>query len=366
VGARADWASLKGKVVVLEFWATWCAPCVASIPHLNQLVELLDSAKFQFISIDDEDPKVVQAFLAKKKMAGWVADDTSGGVFAWYGVMSRPTTIIVDGKGRIVATTEIDSVNVADLQAVAEGRSVAFKPAMEIASSSGASATDSATHPLFAVSFSNAAPDAKLSTVRHPPTGTDILGADADYLFTEAYSPVTNRLVLTCPLPVGRYNLRTDFADVPDSVISSVVQSAIVSGLHLQVQPKTVTKDAYILRATDASKKLLSPSASTGRQLRGYWNGSLRIMNGTMDDLAYELATGLENPVVNETGIDGKFDVQLKFTERDADSVKAALKNVLGLELLQGNEEMSITVLEVGERLGSKPVPATKTQEPEP
>ena len=35
LGARADWASLKGKVVVLEFWATWCSPCVASLPHLN-------------------------------------------------------------------------------------------------------------------------------------------------------------------------------------------------------------------------------------------------------------------------------------------------------------------------------------------
>ncbi len=45
-GARADWASLKGKVVVLEFWATWCSPCVASLPHLNQLVESLDPTKF--------------------------------------------------------------------------------------------------------------------------------------------------------------------------------------------------------------------------------------------------------------------------------------------------------------------------------
>ena len=56
-GSKADWASLKGKVVVLEFWATWCSPCVASLPHLNQLVESLDPAKFQFISIDDEDQR---------------------------------------------------------------------------------------------------------------------------------------------------------------------------------------------------------------------------------------------------------------------------------------------------------------------
>jgi thiol-disulfide isomerase/thioredoxin len=363
---HANWATLKGKVVVLEFWATWCAPCVESIPHLNQLVASLDPAKFQFISMDDEDPKLVQTFLAKKHMAGWVGIDTTGSVFARYGVKSRPTTIVVDTNGRIVAATVLDSLNAADLQAVAAGRSVKFKPAMEITSSSSATVANAATRPLFAVSFTNAAPDEKFSTVRHPPTGTDILGADAAYLLTDAYSPVTNRLVLGCTLPDGRYDLRTDFTGVPDSVTSSVIREAILSGLHLEVQPKTVTKSAYILRATDASKKLLSPSASAGRQIRGYFNGSLRMMNGTMDDLAYELATGLENPVINETGLNGHFDVQLKFTERDVDSVKAALKNALGLELVQGNQEGSITVLEVSKQEEANPADTTKTQSPSP
>ena len=67
--------------MVLEFWATWCSPCVASLPHLNQLVESLDPTKFQFISIDDEDLKAVQSFLTKKKMSGWVGVDASGGRF---------------------------------------------------------------------------------------------------------------------------------------------------------------------------------------------------------------------------------------------------------------------------------------------
>ena len=167
------------------------------------------------------------------------------------------------------------------------------------------------------------------------------------------------------PLPKGRYDLRTDFADVPGSVTTSVVQQAILAGLHMQVQSKTVTKGAYILNATDASKQLLSPTVSTGRQLRGYWNGGLRIFNGTMDDLAYELATGLENPVVNETGIDGKFDLDLRFTERDADSVRAALK-AFGLELVQGNQEMSITVLEVSRQEQSVPSHASEIQAPKP
>ena len=95
-GARASWASLKGKVVVLEFWATWCSPCIAGLPHFNQLVASLDPAKFQFISIDDEDTKAVQTFLTKKKMSGWVGIDATGSVYKSYGIKSRPTGVIID------------------------------------------------------------------------------------------------------------------------------------------------------------------------------------------------------------------------------------------------------------------------------
>jgi uncharacterized protein (TIGR03435 family) len=365
-GARADWASLKGKIVVLEFWATWCSPCVASLPHLNQLVESLDPAKFQFISIDDEDLKVIQAFLAKKKMAGWVGIDTSGGVLAWYGVKSWPTTIIVDGNGKIVAATDIDSVSAADLQAVAEGKSVAFKPTTETVTSSGPSAMDAATHPLFAVSLSKAAPDAKLTRVNHPPTGTDLLGVDADSLVAEAFDVFADRYVLVGTLPDGLYDLRMNFADVPNSVITSVVQQAVLSGLHLQVQPKTVNRSVYILRATDASKKRLGPSASSHKVKRGYWHGVYILMNGTMDDLAYVLATGLENPVVNETGIEGTFDARFKVAGGDVESLNAVLKNTLGLQLVQGNQEMSITVHEVSKQEENKAAPATKTEAPKP
>jgi uncharacterized protein (TIGR03435 family) len=362
LGERADWASLKGKVVVLEFWATWCSPCVASLPHFNQLVESLDPAKFQFISIDDEDLKAVQIFLIKKKMSGWVGVDASGAVFGLYGVESRPTTIIVDRNGKIVAVTEIDSVSAADLQAVAEGRDVAFKPTMEITETSVPSSPD-AERSLFAVSVSKASPDAKTAIAKHPPTGTDLLGEDADGLMTDVFNVFGNRYVLKDPLPEGRYDVRVNSVDVPQSMIDSVVQQAVLAALHLQIHSKTLTRPAYILRATDANKKLLSPSASTHAVKRGYWHGNFLLMNGTMDDLAYVLATGLENPVLNETGIDGTYDARFKVAGGDVDNLNAILKKTLGLELVPGNQEMSITVLEVSKQEKSKPSPSTKTQE---
>ncbi len=331
---------------MLEFWATWCSPCVASLPHLNQLVESLDPAKFQFISIDDEEQKAVETFLTRKKTSGWVGVDTSGSVFAWYGVKLRPTTIIVDGNGKVVAVTEIDSMTAADLRAVAEGKNVAFKPAWEITEESVPSSPDD----LFSVSVSKASPDAKMSVARHAQTGTDLLGEDADSLLTDVFNTFENRYVLKDSLPEGRYDLRENFVDVPQSVMDSAVKQAVLAALHLQVQSKTVTKPAYILRATAASKKLLSPSASTHAVKRGCWHGKFLLMNGTMDDLAYVLATGLENPVLNETGIDGTYDARFEVAGGDVDSLNAMLKQTLGLELVPGNQEMSITVLEVSKQ----------------
>jgi len=52
-GARATLEGLRGKLVVLEFWATWCPSCVKAIPHFNELADQLKDRPVQFISITD-------------------------------------------------------------------------------------------------------------------------------------------------------------------------------------------------------------------------------------------------------------------------------------------------------------------------
>ncbi|MDR3793143.1 MAG: redoxin domain-containing protein [Terracidiphilus sp.] len=361
-GASASWTSLKGKVVVLEFWATWCSPCVASLPHINQLIAALDPAKFQFISIDDEDRKDIQTFLTKKKTSGWIGVDPDGKIFTAYGVTSRPTTVIIDGHGKIVAVTEIDSVSTADLEAVAAGKNVAFKPAFALTVASAPSKPDAAPA-LFSFSIGKAAPGAKSSTVEHPPTGADFLGADADGLLTDVLDVFKNRYIVEGTLPEGRYNLHMNYAAVPQKVATPLIQQAVLAALHLQIQPKTFTRRAYILRATDASKNLLSPSASTRATKRGNWHNGYILMNGTMDDLAYILATGLETPVLNETGIGGAYDARFQAAGKDIDSLNAVLKKELGLELVPGDQELPITVLEISKQEENKPDSPTKAPE---
>jgi thiol-disulfide isomerase/thioredoxin len=59
--------TLKGKVVILELWATWCGPCVAAIPHPNDLADQFKDSPVVFLSVTDEEPVVVEA-----KGDGWI------------------------------------------------------------------------------------------------------------------------------------------------------------------------------------------------------------------------------------------------------------------------------------------------------
>ena len=93
-------ASLKGKVVVVEFWATWCPPCRTSIPHLATLYKKHKGADFALISITNE-PKEQIADFAKKAGMIWPVGCGST-TSSKYGVSGIPHAFVVDRKGEIV------------------------------------------------------------------------------------------------------------------------------------------------------------------------------------------------------------------------------------------------------------------------
>ncbi len=66
-----------------------------------------------------------------------------------------------------------------------------------------------------------------------------------------------------------------------------------------------------------------------------------------MDDLAFALETGLENPVVNQTGVEGKFDARINFRQEDLTDANAVLGKTLDLELVLGTEDGTITLPEL-------------------
>ncbi|MCE9519229.1 MAG: TlpA family protein disulfide reductase [Verrucomicrobia bacterium] len=101
-GTSFELSQEKGKVVVLDFWATWCGPCVKSLPEMIESMGEFDSSKVKFIGVNQAEPgPVVQTFLTQRGWKLTVALDTEQSVGRQFGVEGIPHTVIIGPDGKI-------------------------------------------------------------------------------------------------------------------------------------------------------------------------------------------------------------------------------------------------------------------------
>lgn len=99
-GTQVSLADFKDEVILLNFWATWCPPCIAEMPDLQKLYDQFGQ-KAVFLLITDEDPEVVSAFMQKRgfKMPIYINHSPVPEIFA---TRSIPTTYLIDSNGKVV------------------------------------------------------------------------------------------------------------------------------------------------------------------------------------------------------------------------------------------------------------------------
>lgn len=98
--------NFSGKFVVLEFWATWCGPCIAAIPHLNELQEKFQRDDLYFVSITDESLPKINRFLDRLDFNSIVVSDQSKQTHIAFGdgktkLEAYPMTVLIDPEGII-------------------------------------------------------------------------------------------------------------------------------------------------------------------------------------------------------------------------------------------------------------------------
>jgi thiol-disulfide isomerase/thioredoxin len=101
-GKKFHLAENKGKVIVLDFWATWCGPCLQAMPQIDSVTHEFADKGVQLIAVNlQETPAKISAMLERQKLSPTVALDRDGVVAAKYAANAIPQTVVIDREGKI-------------------------------------------------------------------------------------------------------------------------------------------------------------------------------------------------------------------------------------------------------------------------
>src|SRR5580704_8555925 len=99
-----------GKLLLLNFWATWCQPCISEVPALNQLQRALGPDGVVILGVsEDEDPKAYQSFLARFHVSYLTVRQPGKDIRTKYGTVQIPETYLIDRNGKVVEKVVSDA-----------------------------------------------------------------------------------------------------------------------------------------------------------------------------------------------------------------------------------------------------------------
>lgn len=346
----ADWGAWRGKVVVVEFWATWCGPCVAAIPHLNDLAKKFEGRPVVFVSLTDEEEAPVAKFLQRKPLAGWVGLDSDRSVFDAYGVRGIPHTVLVGPDGTLIAATNPADVTEAVLEEIlagkiAEARARFPRPAgwIELTLERDENAPPS----LYEILIRPAKPDGwiRVSTTT---ASQEFLakGLTLRQAIVNAYGVSPARLVLPEELAETTYDFLVRLPRERPQSANQELQKALETAFGLRVRRETREVEAMVLVAPRGRTPALREVADT-KTVGMTHRGGLEMVNGSLGNLASSLEYELKRPVVDETGIEGNYDFELSWDPESPESVFRAVREQLGLELRPAKRPIEFLVVEV-------------------
>ena len=101
-GANVRLAEQRGQVVLVNFWASWCGPCLQEMPHLNRLHDRYRASGFVLLGVNiDDDPRAATALAIKLGLRFPVLLDTDKKVSRVYDMSAMPATLLIDRDGRV-------------------------------------------------------------------------------------------------------------------------------------------------------------------------------------------------------------------------------------------------------------------------
>ncbi|MHB0995506.1 MAG: redoxin domain-containing protein [Elusimicrobiales bacterium] len=320
--ALAGWEDLRGKVVVLEFWATWCDPCVEAIPRLNGLAERFRGRPVVFIHVTDESEADVRAFLGQHPVSGWIAPEAGADVFKAFRVYGRPHTVLVDAEGSVAAFPRAGGLTPEVIMELLAGRSSGGRDPAAAASTGTAIAE-----------FYIAPSSENSGAAQYGPSSLEASAMSLEYALEWLYGRVDRFDVKPSAVPAmaAVYDIRFRLPVARAGQKRDFFLKGLEASLGLSVSRAEREAEVYVLKkAPGGPVNVKRRREAGGASLNG---AVLEVRGGSFAVLAGRLKEVLDRPVLDETGEAGPYEYEFELDSADPRVIDLQLQRQLGLKL---------------------------------
>jgi uncharacterized protein (TIGR03435 family) len=324
-----NWEKLKGKVVVLEFWATWCGPCVASIPHLNDLADHFKDGSVVFISVTSENEDAVQLFLKSHPIKAFIGLDDYEVLNKSFHVSGIPHAVIVGTNGLIAAIAHPANIKPEHLEEVLAGKKCSLpEPAAETVKKYPDEVATNQSPALYEISIR----EHKMPREIRGPTcmwsvdtnGCNITGkiATVESALSYVFGKSPSCTAINCKLPDGHYDFVLRVPPQHAQQLKKNFIEALQTTFGLQVNLVTQPMDGYVLTqiATNAPGfKAVTKAGGGGQTVGGF-----KLSGNSMKTVVGYLELALGKPVFDESGLNELYAVDLKWKLSETEQLAAS------------------------------------------
>ncbi|PHN03270.1 redoxin domain-containing protein [Flavilitoribacter nigricans] len=317
---------LENKVIVVDFWATWCGPCLKAVPHFNKLVaEFAGDQRIQFLSMTYERPAKIERTLERIDFRSAVVTDQENWTQEAFGIAEIPYTLVIDAAGKLAWKGNPEFLTPDHIRQVLNGQT----PELPSELDSAAPAVDLGKRNIGLKEFGAALKDSTVQRMFQiiPSAGPGGLRMDGlPKMFYEGGTSLPKILSYFFEIPRSRIAMPEKLADQNFNIAffdKDLLSRAQVDSLMLErfseeygVDIQSTTRETDALRIETFDPEKLRPGS--GNQGGFSDAGSkLIITNQTIRATLFELENRLGVPLIDQTGLDGKYDFIIEVSDKE-------------------------------------------------
>jgi thiol-disulfide isomerase/thioredoxin len=337
-----DWDALRGKTVILEFWGTWCGPCIGSLRKIQELCNGRDD--LFVIAINDE------ALDRQSKIAGQCPSihffrDPDDKMFERFEAIAIPHCVVVGPNGVVQAITMPENITAKVLDQLRDGASIKLPtksgPAADLQWDLARERIGEGTEPNFQVIVE---PTRTQTGGFHLPPGGRRYTADGVRFqsVAEIACDVT-ALHIDCQLPARildqQYRISVWVPQGREQELRTTIKQALNAIAPVSIEVKPTERNVLVATLTGAELPKRSDRLV----------GSMAVSRGRMSSSGVtmkQLLTFVENfeqlPIVDETSIDYRFDIELDYDVNDVGVLRSQLADKLQMSLARATKTIPI------------------------